>query len=73
MEKTSAGATIPKINCKQDLGVINFIEIKPLVLTHAQQNQVTKIAVKQLLLWGHKAQCKQDQGVKLSAKLSPWF
>ena len=32
-----------QINCKQDLGVIKFIEVKPLVLTHARQNQVTKI------------------------------
>ena len=42
-----------------------------MVLTHARQNQVTKIAVKQLLLWSHKTQCKQDQGVKIIAKLSP--
>ena len=73
METTSAGATIPKINCKQDLRVIKFIEIKPLVLTHARQSQVTKIAVKQLLLWSQKTQCKRDQGVKILAKLSPWF
>ena len=48
------GATILKTNCKQDQGVIKFIEIKPLVLTNARQSQVTKIAVKQLPLWSHK-------------------
>ena len=50
-----------------------FSEIKPLVLTHARQSQVAKIAVKQLLLWSHKTQCKQDQGEKISTKLSSWF
>ena len=68
-----SGAAILKTNCKQDQGVVKFIEIKPLVLTHARQGQVTKIAAKQLLLWSHKTQCKQDQGVKNLAKLSPWF
>ena len=68
-----SGATILKTNCKQDRGVKKFIEIKPLVLTNARQSQVTKIAVKQLLLWSHKTQCKQDQGVKILAKLNPWF
>ena len=38
METTSAGATIPKINCKQDLAVIKFIEIKPLVLTRSTES-----------------------------------
>ena len=52
---------------------MNFIEIKPLVLTDTRQSQVTKIAVKQLLLWSHKTQCKQAQGVKISAKLILWF
>ena len=38
LETTSAGATIPKINCKQDLAVIKFIEIKPLVLTRSTES-----------------------------------
>ena len=54
-------------------GVIKFTEIKPLVLTHARQSQVTRIALKQLLLWSRKTQCKQYQGVNILAKLSPWF
>ena len=54
-----------KTHCKQDQGVKKFSEIKPLVLTHARQSQVTTIAVKQLLLWSHKKECKQYQGVKI--------
>lgn len=30
-----------------------------------------KLAAKQLLLWSHNTQCKQDQGVTILAKLSP--
>ena len=36
-------------------------------------DRVTKIAVKQLVLWSHKTHSKQDQGVKNLAKSSPWF
>ena len=52
-----------------DRCIIKFIEIKPLVLTQARQSQVTKIAVKQLLLWSHKTQC--NQGVKNFREIKP--
>ena len=34
------------------------MEIKPLVLTDARQSQVTKISVKQLLLWSQNSEIK---------------
>ena len=49
----------------------------PSLNTHTKEKRSTesgnKIAAKQLMLWSHKTQCKQDQGVKILAKLSPWF